>query len=52
MNKMEVNENMIAKRACEIWAQDKHFNQTFEIKANVYKAECLKYLQNGLVFRD
>lgn len=28
--------------------QDKHFRQTFEIKANVYKAECL-CLQNRLV---
>lgn len=37
---------MIAKRACEIRAQDKHFCQAFEIKANVYKAECL-CLQNG-----
>lgn len=43
---------MIAKRACETWAQDKRFSQTFEIKANVYKAEWIKYLQNGLIFRD
>lgn len=42
---------MIAKRVCEVWTQDKHFSQTFEIKANVYEAEHL-YVQNGLIFRD
>lgn len=31
--------------------QDKHFSQTFEIKANVCDAEHL-YLQNGLIFKD
>lgn len=39
---------MIAKWACEIWGLDKRFRQTFEIKANVYKAKCL-CLQNRLV---
>lgn len=47
---MEVNET-VAKRFSEIWVQDKHFSQAFEIKANMCKTECL-CLQNRLVFRD
>lgn len=47
---MEVNET-VAKRSSEIWVQDKHFSQAFEIKANMCKTECL-CLQNRLVFRD